>query len=230
MFKDIMKSGITIKSSGTTGTPKEIFQSPQKLKYANRVAVYAQEITADSSVYTVCKMAHAGGLLAQTLPAYSVGADVVIEDFSAYRWCKEIHKYTHSHLTPNHCRAIIKTKRFSELELNGVWITCGSDMVTWDIIEKFVSKGCTFMCNWGMTEIGPITINTVFKTMEDVETYKFASIQKHSLLGDRFFCRHKIQDGELWVKGELCVYDDWYPTKDVVAMNDYGHMYYHGRL
>ena len=55
------------------------------------------------------------------------------------------------------------TKSFQELNLKGVWITCGSEPVDWELITKFVEKGCQFMVNWGMTEIGPCAINIFYK-------------------------------------------------------------------
>ena len=64
----ILKNGIELSSSGTTGPPKQIYQSPTKLKNANKVARECQKISSKSKIYTVCKMEHAGGLLAQTLP------------------------------------------------------------------------------------------------------------------------------------------------------------------
>jgi acyl-CoA synthetase (AMP-forming)/AMP-acid ligase II len=225
-LKSILSNGIELESSGTTGTPKKIFQTPEKLRAANRAAIDSQKLTKNSRVYTVCKMKHAGGLLAQTLPAYSLGADVVIEDFNAYRWVKEIYKYTHSHLTPNHCNAVMGTKDFWNLDLNGVWITCGSDPITWDIIEAFVNQGATFMTNWGMTEIGPCAINTVFDSIEIVTSYKEYQLDGMTLLGDTAYCDWKVQDEELFVKGDICVYDDWFATGDLVATNYPGDLYY----
>ena len=58
------------------------------------------------------------------------------------------------------------TKSFKNLNLNGIWITCGSEPVEWDLIINFVKKGCKFMVNWGMTEIGPCAINTLFKILK----------------------------------------------------------------
>lgn len=224
-----LSEGGMLRSSGSTGTPKELFQTPEKIRAANAVAIDSQELTKDSRVYTVCKTTHAGGLLAQTLPAYSIGADVVIEDFNAYRFVKEVHKYTHTHVTPNHARAIMMTKGFTDLDLTGIWVTCGSDPVTWDIIESFVSRGATFMSNWGMTEIGPCAINTVFRTMDQVKIYKNTSLAGASLLGDRFYCQHYLSGNELLVKGDICIYDDWYNTRDRVSMSKTGELYYHGR-
>jgi acyl-coenzyme A synthetase/AMP-(fatty) acid ligase len=229
-FKQILKDGIEICSSGTTGTPKTIFQSPEKLEAANRAAVAAQRITENSRVYTVCKMNHAGGLLAQTLPAISVGASVDIEDFNAYTWVSKINDYTHSHLTPNHARAIMLTKGFKDLNLKGIFITCGADPVTWDIIEAFVEKGCTFMTNWGMTEIGPVAINSTFERTSDIEQIKSKCPTDATILGDTSYAIYRInQDNVLEVKGDICVYDDWYTTNDIVEMVD-GILFYKGRL
>ena len=70
----ILRKGIELKSSGTTGPKKKIYQSPEKLKSANKIARECQKISSKSKIYTICKMEHAGGLLAQTLPAFEVGA------------------------------------------------------------------------------------------------------------------------------------------------------------
>lgn len=228
-LKSILKNGIELKSSGTTGPAKTIYQTPEKLKAANRAAVDSQELTSNSNVYTVCKTQHAGGLLAQTLPAYSIGANITIEDFNAYRWVKEIYKYTHTHLTPNHCRAIMGTKDFWNLDLNGVWVTCGSDPVSWDIIEAFVNTGATFMTNWGMTEVGPCAINTVFPNIETVYEYKEHSVTNMTMLGNRAYLDWKLDNNELIVKGDICVYDDWFATNDLVFQNILGDLYYYGR-
>ena len=150
-LQSIIRNGISIQSSGTTGTPKVIEQTPVKLKAADEVAIDSQKITNKSKIYTICKTTHAGGLLAQTLPGIRIGAEVVIEDFNAYRFVREVTKYTHTHITPDHGKAIIKTKGWRDLDLTGLWVTCGSDRVPWHLISAFVNKGATFMSNWGMT-------------------------------------------------------------------------------
>ena len=226
-LKLILEHGITINTSGTTGEPKSITQTPKKMKFADEIAIDSQQLTKNSKIYTVCKIQHAGGLLAQTLPGIRLGAEVVIDDFNAYRWVREINKYTHSHLTPNHAKAIMKTKGWRLLDLTGVWITCGSDPVPWDTISAFVEKGATFMANWGMTEVGPCAINTVFETLDKVEEYK----QELTIVGDRFYCDTKVgPDGQLYVKGDISVYgDNWFATKDVVKEENNCY-YYKSRL
>jgi len=225
----ILKNGIELSSSGTTGLPKKIYQSPKKLKNANEVSRECQQISSKSKIYTVCKMEHAGGLLAQTLPAFEVGAEVDIEKFNAYRFCKKITNYTHSHLTPDHAKAIRLTKAFKDMNLRGVWITCGSEPVEWDLIIDFVKKGCNFMVNWGMTEIGPCAINTVFKNLESVLEYKKRAING-TLIGDKTYCDTKIENRTLHVKGNISVFKNkWFDTKDIVELNKNKEFYIQGR-
>jgi hypothetical protein len=97
------------------------------------------------------------------------------------------------------------------------------------MIEEFVARGAVFMCNWGMTEIGPITINTVFDSLDKVAEYRAHQVTGASLLGDRFYCETRIADDLLYVRGESCVYEDWFCTGDRVAVNRHDAMYYLGR-
>jgi len=227
-FRQILSNGIVIHSSGTSGSPKSYFQSPLKIKTANEVALNRQQISKSSKVYTCCKLTHAGGLLAQTLPALEIGAEVDIEDFNAYSFVRKIKNYTHSHITPLHAKAIMMTKGFRNLDLTGVWITCGADPITWDIIESFVSKGARFLANWGMSEVGPIAINTLFDSMDKVFYYKSLCPSNATILGDIASCDFKITDRELWVRGNISIYEDWYATKDLVV-NNQGILFYQGR-
>lgn len=223
-LRKIINEGCVIKTSGTTGTPKDIIQTPEKLKAADEIAIASQQLTSKSKVYTICKTTHAGGLLAQTLPAFRIGAEVSIETFNAFSFCREIKKYTHTHITPGHAQLIMRTKGFKDLDLTGIWVTCGSDPVEWNIIEAFVNRGATFMANWGMSEIGPCAINRVFRNIEDIETVK----DEQTILGTLEWCETKIIDSELHVRGDICVYDGWFATGDLVKRQN-GILYYIGR-
>ena len=224
-----LEQGFHLTSSGTTGPPKTIFQTPEKLVAANRIAIEAQCITSKSRVLTVCRMSHAGGALAQTLPALSIGAHVDIVPFSAFGFLRDVAGYTHTHLTPAHCEMLMRTHTFKQADLTGLFVACGSDRVWFRMIEAFVARGAVFMCNWGMTEVGPITINTVFDSLGKVEEYREHAIPGASLLGDRFYCETRIEDGVLFVRGDCCVHDNWFCTGDRVVVNEQGAMYYSGR-
>lgn len=228
-LEKILKDGIVLRSSGTTGIPKEIFQPPEKIAAANRVAVDSQHITRLSKVYTVCKMEHAGGMLAQTLPAYNLGAEIDVEPFNAFTWIRKIRNYTHSHLTPAQANVIMLTKGFDDIDLTGIWITCGSDPVSWDLIESYVARGATFMANWGMTEIGPIAINATYRTKIEVDDAKRRQV-KGTILGNTYYCDYSIINNELYVKGDISVYGNtWYATGDIAARNPLGELFYVGR-
>ena len=228
-WKVLLAQGFELKSSGTTGNSKTVFQSPEKLAAANLVALEAQRICRHSRVLTVCSMEHAGGVLAQTLPALSIGADVVVRPFSAYTFLKDVQGFSHTHLTPTHCLMLMKTRRFAGCDFHGLFITCGSDKVPFEIIEAFVRHGATFMCNWGMTEIGPIVINTIFESVEKVVRYGKKSLHAGSLMGDNYYCDYRIRRGCLYVKGPTCVYESWFNTQDAVQLNAQGAMYHMGR-
>ena len=49
----ILKKGIELKSSGTTGPQKKIYQSPYKLKQANKIARECQQISSKVK-FTLC--------------------------------------------------------------------------------------------------------------------------------------------------------------------------------
>ena len=220
-LNDILTRGTVLSTSGTTGKPKRIKQSVHKLRAANSVARQVQHITKDSKILTVCTLKHAGGLLAQTLPAYEVGAEIEIQPFNAWAWCRQITNYTHSHLTPDMARAVMKTHGFEKLDLQGITIMCGSDRVSSQLIQAYIDRGATFIANWGMTEVGPVAINKKYYPGETVQN-------PESIMGNMFWCDYKTVDNELYVYGDICVYNDWFPTGDIVKIVD-NTMYYIGR-
>jgi hypothetical protein len=84
------------------------------------------------------------------------------------------------------------------------------------------------MTNWGMSEVGPIAINTVFKSLSDVNMYKNNSPENSTLLGSIAWCQYKLINDELYVKGPISIFNDWYNTKDRVTVHN-GALYYLGR-
>lgn len=227
-FQKILDEGITINSSGSSGPSKPFFQPPKKIRAANKVARTVQGITGNSRIYTVAKTGHAGGLFMQTLPGYEVGAQLTIESFNAYQFVKNIRNYTHTVITPAHIKAIMLTKGFRDLDLSGITITTGSDPVTWDIIEALIPKGCRLITTWGMSEIGPMAIIHIFETMEEVQRIKKICPKDSTILGSKKYCEYKIENKELVVKGDICIFDDWYYTQDMAVEKD-DVLFYTGR-
>ena len=75
----------------------------------------------------------------------------------------------------------------------------------------------------------PITINIEFATMEQVAYVKQRCPDDYTVMGNQYYCDWKIVDHELYVKGPTCVYDDWFATGDIVALDMGRRMYYLGR-
>lgn len=228
-YAQILQNGVTISSSGTTGTPKQVFRTPENLRESIKAAISAQKLTQRSKVLTVTRMTHAGGLLTQTLPAYDLGAEFKVQQFNAFTFLKDFADYTHTFLAPAQMIALMNTKGFVDCDLTGKRILGGSDPVTWEMIEAFVSKGAIVQPNWGMSEIGPITINIEFDSMDKVHYVKEQSIKDGTIMGDTFYCDWKIVDRELYVKGPTCIYDDWFATGDLVETDSENRLYYKGR-
>lgn len=220
---ECLANGYMMLSSGSTGPQKKLWQSAEKIASANQVARDVQSIDKNSRIYTVCKLDHAGGLLAQTLPGHEVGAYIEYEEFNARTWCDKMLDFTHSHLTPKMAHVVTKSKQWNTVNLKDKIIACGSDKVPAETINLFLEKGATFIANWGMTEIGPVTINKIYKPGDVAEDYN-----GYTIMGDTYYCEYKIVNNELWVKGNTCIYRGWYPTQDLVTMKD-NTMYYIGR-
>jgi acyl-CoA synthetase (AMP-forming)/AMP-acid ligase II len=229
--KQWVTQGGYLTSSGSTGEPKTIFQPPGKILAMIDAATHAQDITSQSSVLTVCKLAHAGGLFAQSLPALYIGANVEFAEFNAYNFFELLEPHTHSHLTPDHCRALMGTKAWESVDLSGKWITCGSDNVEWDMIRGFVERGAVFLANWGMTEVGPVAINKKYTTVAQVDQDQaLAPESRATIMGDTLYCETYIaSDTELLVRGDITVCGNhWFQTRDRVVEIQ-GRYYYLGR-
>lgn len=207
-FNVILKEGCVISSSGTTGTPKQIYRDPDNLRACNEVAIEAQKITKDSSIYTCTRMTHAGGLLLQTLPAYTLGCDITIEKFNAYTFLKRFKRHTHTFIAPAMCEALIQTKGFKTADLAGKFVAMGSDPIPKHHIQAFIDRGAIVLANWGMSEIGPCVINKL---------YKPGDIPEDNILGDTFWCNYKVKENELYVESPMCVHTGWFATGDLVT-------------
>jgi acyl-CoA synthetase (AMP-forming)/AMP-acid ligase II len=222
--------GIAIVSSGTTGEPKLIWRTPDNLRACNEVAIHAQQLTSKSKVLTVTKTDHAGGLLLQTLPAYTLGCKVIdVEKFNPWTFIKKVKGYTHTFLTPEQMKAVMMTKGFRDCDLTGIRILGGSNPVSWEIIKAFVSKGALVQPNWGMSEIGPMVINIEIDQIEHIEYLKQIAPEGSTILGNAYWCDWKIDDGELYVKSDMCIEPGWFATGDMVTLDDENRMYYQER-
>lgn len=228
-LKKLIETGVTLSSSGTTGQPKTVIRTPENIKVCNEVAVAAQELTPKSSVYTVTKLSHAGGLLAQSLPALSIGANVEFDSFNPYSFFRKFKNHTHTFLPPEFMESLTRTKSFLDADFEGKWILTGSSPVNLDIIKQFVERNAVVQPNWGMSEIGPIVINDIFKTIEDVANIQQNCPNEMSYLGKTAYCDLDIINNQLYVRSPMCIYNGWFPTGDLVSKID-EHLYFSSRM
>lgn len=228
-LNSVIRNGVTIKTSGSSGIPKEVYQPPAKIRVDALNAIDVQDINRKSSVYTCLSLERAGGLFAQSIPALIAGAKLTIGKFSPYEYVRVANKYTHTHLTPKQAKGVMMTKGFKDLDLSGKTFMVGSEPVTYDVIDAFIERGARVICIWGMTEVGPNTIMHIFNNKKEVDKVRSFTPPNSTVLGNIIHCDWKIDGSNcLWVKGDSCVYDDWYNTKDQVKILN-GCFFYTGR-
>ena len=218
---NVLSEGVHITSSGTTGTPKKIYRSPSNIQQCIEVALKAQDITKDSKVLTVTRMTHAGGLLLQTLPAHYIGAEYTITQFNPYVFIEQLKEHSHTFLPPAMVEALSKTKQFQNADFTNKFVSFGSDPIPAHHVNLFTERGATVLNNWGMSEIGPCTINKRFEPGELCD--------RDNILGDKYWCNVSVVDEQIFVRGDLCVYSGWFATQDL-GYEDQGVLYYKGRI
>lgn len=205
---------LTLFSSGTTGVAKPVTQSLKMIEANIKNAIECQRLNKEDRIYTVSSVAHAGGIHAQTLAALSVGAEVLVAPFSAYRFLKEAPLFSVTHLVPQQIRALSLTKGWKEFKKGQLrLVMCGSDCVEKFMVQIFVEKGINFIVNYGMSEAGPIICNKLFKDLSEVDFV----YEKGIPLGDRFWCQQQIVEGELFLKGDPIFKEGWLATGDLVV-------------
>jgi len=212
--------GMYVYSSGSTGYRKSIF-IPESMLLANAdVAINVQDITSDDIIYNTCSMNHTGGLNAQVIPGLLRGCSIIIEEFDAFKFNNRIKETgaTITHVVPKMLQALRKVNRHN-LKL----IAAGSDCMYRQYVEKYLRAGVPFMINYGMSEAGPIIINHIFKSLDELLVF-----DNGIPLGDLVHCEYKIIDRELYLKGNNVNTNDWLSTGDCVTQIG-NWIYYNGR-
>lgn len=228
-FNNVIKNGVVIHTSGTSGKPKSLYQNQEKIAHDAKKACISQDITPESYIYSCLNPEKAGGLFAQTIPALTVGANVDLVRFNPYDYVREVTNYSHSHLTPKQALGVMKVKGFKKLDLTDHIFMCGSEPVTYDIIEAFIEQGATVMLIWGMSEVGPNAIMHTFNNMDEVYAMKEITPPNSTPLGNEFNIQWKIVDTNLHVRGGSSIYKyQWFNTLDQVIESS-GSLFYTGR-
>jgi acyl-coenzyme A synthetase/AMP-(fatty) acid ligase len=209
---DNKKFQMILFSSGSTGVRKQIY-IPEEMILKNAAnAVLCQNLSGNDKILTVCSLNHTGGINAQTIAGLTVGAHIIVRDFNPFNFFKilEGEKITVTHLIPVMIDSLIKVnnaKRVKSLKV----VMAGSDCVYKHHVEFWNRLDVDFILNYGLTEAGPIIVNHRFTKNLDLDIFDVGVP-----LGTKVWCEHKIQDGELMLKGSEVNVSDWLSTGDCV--------------
>jgi acyl-coenzyme A synthetase/AMP-(fatty) acid ligase len=213
---DSNQFGIFLFSSGSTGKRKSIFLSEKMILSNAANSITLHQLTDTDKILTVCSLNHTGGLNAQTIAALLSGAHNIVEEFNAFNFFRKLneHQITVTHLIPVMIDALIKVNN-KQIVKSLRTVVAGSDCVLSHHIQFWTDLGVEFISNYGMTEAGPVILNHLYKKGDDLSMHNAGVI-----LGDTWWCDHKIVSGELYLKGNSVNTDDWLPTGDCVLQKE----------
>ena len=220
-----IRDGRITYSTGSTGTPKKIWHSELKLNLACEVYKRTHNLNSRSSILNFLTTDHIGGLMMNLAGEY-VGCKVTQTKLNPFSYLDKLRDYSHTMLTDSTITALRKVKQFDDYDFTDKFLHVGTEPHTMENIIALVERGATVFCNWGMTEIGPVCVNTTFEPY-DVDRVK-RYFEPGALLGDNFEIEWKIDDGELVVRSEVSIYKDWYYTGDNVKYEN-DTLYFIGR-
>ncbi len=153
---------LLVYTSGTTGRPKGAVHTQGHLLANMAIAAQVQAMTARDTVLTVLPLFHVGGLCIQTLPALSVGAQVLLFtrfDPGATLACLRQERPSLTLQVPATLQAWTGHPDWAGTDLaclRAIW--AGSSLLPAPLVEACHARGVP-VCNvYGSTETGPFSI------------------------------------------------------------------------
>ena len=159
---DTHQPALLVYTSGTTGAPKGAVHTQGNLLANMAMAAQVQRLSEQDTVLTVLPLFHVGGLCIQTLPALSVGAQVLLHSrFDAGATLRSLYEDRPS-LTlqvPATLQALTTHADWTGTDLSGLRaIWAGSSVLPAPLIQACHARGVP-VCNvYGSTETGPFSI------------------------------------------------------------------------
>ena len=153
---------LLVYTSGTTGQPKGAVHTRGNLLANMAIAAQVQGMQATDRVLTVLPLFHVGGLCIQTLPALSVGAEVLLAgrfDAAATLACIARDRPSLSLQVPATLQALTRHPSWPNTDLSSLRaIWAGSSLLPPGPLQAFMARGVP-VCNvYGSTETGPFSI------------------------------------------------------------------------
>jgi acyl-coenzyme A synthetase/AMP-(fatty) acid ligase len=159
MDSKITMSKLTLYTSGSTKEPKEISHDWDFINECAKRSINELGLTSSSVVLNVLPYSVIGYFTITAYPAMLVGANLINANFDPYTYIKLFNKFrpTHIGLINRHYEVLKNIKGFESLDMSCVeYMTTGSDNVTEEFINAFLSRGVKKIGNWyGMTEFPP---------------------------------------------------------------------------
>jgi len=238
---------LLVYTSGSTGKPKGVVLTQKAVTANAKMSVEAHELTQDSAVLNALPLFHVGGLNILPMPAFSVGACVVLhERFDPQAMAADLGNVSHAISVPTVLQAVIGTPEWADADLSRLRaISIGSTDVPVELIEAVHGRGVPVVQIYGATETSPFAIyQSVNDAMETVGSIGRAGSACEIRLVTNGADVPNDTPGEIWVKGEnilseywrnpdmtaAAIQDGWFKTGDVATRDSDGQYYFADRI
>jgi long-subunit acyl-CoA synthetase (AMP-forming) len=150
---------LVLSTSGSTSAPKLIEHSWSNIESKIQNSIKEIGLTSSDTVLNVFPSNVIAHYTISAGPAKEAGATLISTVFEPYNYLKLFRNYrpTVVALIPRHYEILSRTKSWKELDMSCVrYLIIGSQNVTQEIIDDYLSKGVKLVSNWyGMTEMPP---------------------------------------------------------------------------
>ncbi len=243
------RASLIVYTSGTTGQAKGAVLTQDAVRWnaANSVDMHA--MTGDDRILSALPLFHVGGLNIQTLPAFAMGAELLLEaqfdPGAALRMIAEV-KPTLTVLVPAMMKALIDHPAFETADLSSLrQITTGSSLVPTGLIQAFHDRGLPVTQVYGTTETAPIAVyqraGDAFSTIGSA-----GRVGKHGemrVIGEDGNVTEPGAPGEIQIRGpqvmtgywhdpkatDEAFSGDWFRTGDVGRLDEDGNLFVEAR-
>ncbi len=237
-------------TSGTTGLPKAVIQTPA-MAYANYVNIrQAMAITGDDTCLNYLPLFHTAGINLVTLPTLIEGGEnLVLPGFDLEHVVELLRdgRLDTFFAVPAVYQQIALHPGFDDLDLSRIRnFGCGGAPMPDHLIERYLKRGARVCNGMGMTETGP----TVFIMDGERCADKIGSVGKPQVLAQVRLVDSdgndvpRGEEGELWFAGpgitpgywqndeatQGSFTDGWLMSGDIARCDEDGYYYIAGRI